>query len=339
MLGKVFQLDTASLRTKRDLFLPRICPTFTFATVSDGTYSREFPTLKSVFKDQPKQWNLFGPNNAIREPLYRTTVLSNEKTRNRLPVPGAGNHIVMYCGGGGFMANLQLIQERFLSQWSKGANTPIFELHYSLSPEHQFPEQLNELLNLYLGIVEYYGQVEGVTDLKVILMGDSAGGNMILGLTNLLAQLSLPMPAMLVTIYPPVDLSVDRFSPSLLRSFEDRLLYFSYLRVCRDSYVGQTLQVAGNWLLSPICAPDSLLKRYPPWHMYCGELDPMYDDCLKMAHRVNQLTGTTSFYSLEGLKHGFLGFDLPMRMGVTEVRVFHQQILSLLKSTVAQACS
>ena len=89
--------------------------------------------------------------------------------------------IVLHIHGGGFISQSPLSHLVYLKDWAKRTKLPILSVDYTLSPEAMFPQALEECYAVYkwlqvpsncakLGLNE-----EGV---RIILAGDSAGGNL-----------------------------------------------------------------------------------------------------------------------------------------------------------------
>ncbi|KAA8904630.1 hypothetical protein TRICI_005436 [Trichomonascus ciferrii] len=88
---------------------------------------------------------------------------------------GPEDPVLVYFHGGGYVFGFLPSHGRMLIELSKQANNPrlsVIAFDYSLAPEHPFPKQLQEAADLYKELVD--------TDKcqKVILSGDSAGGNL-----------------------------------------------------------------------------------------------------------------------------------------------------------------
>ncbi|XP_066065465.1 hormone-sensitive lipase-like [Chamaea fasciata] len=58
--------------------------------------------------------------------------------------------------------------------------------------------------------------------------------------------------------------------------------------------------------MSPLLAPDSLLRGLPPVHLVACALDPMLDDSVALARRLRALGRPVSLRVLPGVPHGFL---------------------------------
>ncbi|XP_069857936.1 hormone-sensitive lipase-like isoform X3 [Dipodomys merriami] len=64
--------------------------------------------------------------------------------------------------------------------------------------------------------------------------------------------------------------------------------------------------IVKNPFMSPLLAPDSMLKTLPPVHMVACALDPMLDDSVMFARRLRGLGQPVTLRVVEGLPHGFL---------------------------------
>lgn len=73
---------------------------------------------------------------------------------------------------------------------------------------------------------------------KILVGGDSAGGNLSLALTGQIMKRELrPYPHGVFLAYPATDFR-EKFSPSRINSLDDTLLFTTLLYVCREAYLG-----------------------------------------------------------------------------------------------------
>jgi epsilon-lactone hydrolase len=75
-----------------------------------------------------------------------------------------------------------------------------YSIEYSLAPKHKFPVQVNECLAFYRGLLD-----KGYK--KIIISGESAGGNLSIAVTHYIKDEKLPLPAAVVALSPIGDLS------------------------------------------------------------------------------------------------------------------------------------
>lgn len=87
--------------------------------------------------------------------------------------------------------------------------------------------------------MEYGKQYLGINPEKIILVGDSAGGNLVAAVTIMAIERNYRRPDGLILCYPALTLSKFRFTPSLLLAVDDPLLPYPFLKMCLNSYVGE----------------------------------------------------------------------------------------------------
>ena len=111
---------------------------------------------------------------------------------------------------------------------------PILSIEYSLAPQHPYPRAVQEVFYSYVWCLEHPEKL-GWTGEKVIVSGDSAGGNMVAGLViQCILQgvrvpdgLHLNYACLLAQFYP---------SPSRLMMLMDPLLMVGVLGKCINAY-------------------------------------------------------------------------------------------------------
>ncbi|KAL1954401.1 hypothetical protein VTO42DRAFT_1216 [Malbranchea cinnamomea] len=131
--------------------------------------------------------------------------------------------IVLDIPGGGFVAMNPRTSDDKLFAWAGRTGVPILSLDYKKAPEYPYPYALNECYDVYHTLVTTRGRCIGLSGRvrpKIVLTGDSAGGNLATGLTLMilqsrskdsqkwLAEDVLPPPEGLVLIYPSLDMNI-----------------------------------------------------------------------------------------------------------------------------------
>ncbi|XP_078389599.1 hormone-sensitive lipase [Cetorhinus maximus] len=71
----------------------------------------------------------------------------------------------------------------------------------------------------------------------------------------------------------------------------------------------QTTAIVKNPFMSPLLAPDDMLRGLPPIHLVACALDPMLDDSVMFAKRLRSAGQTVSLQVVEDLPHGFLSLS------------------------------
>ena len=301
-----------------------------YKDLSDSFYY----SYEKIWESQMPEMNVVAQPTATSN-YSRVTLISDDNiefnsTRWSIISAKKPSEIIMFIGGGGFIASTDKLQEMFLRDYCKKLGMTAFELHYKLAPNFKYPYQIHEVFESYLNIVYYYKYVLNIPLTKIVLMGDSAGGNLAMGLTNLLILFRQRLPDGLILVYPATNLNEKRYTPSLINAFSERLLYFTILEKCLTHYIDAAYDASKDWLLSPGMTPDYILRQYPKTDIIVGEFDPLLDDCYRLGYRLNNIGMDTRLFLYESLFHGFLTFQMPFGQGISEVSKIHDQIKKLI---------
>ena len=159
----------------------------------------------SSYKDHINAWLYFdGPLTALRD-----------HTRVVLDVPG-----------GGFVAMNPRTNDDKLLAWAGKTGLPILSLDYRKAPEFPYPYALNEIYDTYHTIVASRGRCVGLSgevQPKILITGDSAGGNLATAAVLMILQSSsddsqrlrgseaLPPPDGLMLIYPGLTMNIGNW--------------------------------------------------------------------------------------------------------------------------------
>jgi acetyl esterase/lipase len=150
--------------------------------------------------------------------------------------------IVLDIPGGGFVAMNPRCHDDKLLAWAAKLKLPVIALDYKKAPEYPYPYALNECFDVYYQIVATRGRCVGLSGEvmpRIIVAGDSAGGNLAVGMILRLLDGEtqpewisggrgnpLPLPEALVATYPALEMSIGSWMNdeqlALLRTPERR---------------------------------------------------------------------------------------------------------------------
>ncbi|KAI4195729.1 MAG: hypothetical protein LQ348_002415 [Seirophora lacunosa] len=156
------------------------------------------------------------------------------------PLSALKNHtrVVLDIPGGGFVAMTPRHHEDKLLGWAGKLEIPVLSLDYKKAPEYPYPHALNEAYDVYHSLVASRGRcigLSGATTPRIIMTGDSAGGNIATGAVLMILQSAstdahryadqetLPAPEGLVLIYPGLDMNIGNWmSDEQMALIQDR---------------------------------------------------------------------------------------------------------------------
>ncbi|KAL8868817.1 MAG: hypothetical protein Q9174_004733 [Haloplaca sp. 1 TL-2023] len=156
------------------------------------------------------------------------------------PLSALKNHtkIVLDVPGGGFVAMNPRHHEDKLLGWAAKLELPVLSLDYKKAPEYPYPYALNECYDVYHTLIASRGRCIGLSGAsipRIIITGDSAGGNIATGTILMILQSAandsqrygdqevLPTPEGLVLIYPGLDMNIGNWmSDEQMSLIQDR---------------------------------------------------------------------------------------------------------------------
>lgn len=113
---------------------------------------------------------------------------------------------MIHIHGGGFVSLSSFSMQNHTRKWANDLNIPVFSIDYRLSPQSVFPDALEDCKNTYLFLTNHIFKYMNIKPTKIILSGDSAGGNLCLALTALLIKRNIQiLPYGLYLAYPATD--------------------------------------------------------------------------------------------------------------------------------------
>ncbi|CAO3644525.1 unnamed protein product [Mucor hiemalis] len=94
--------------------------------------------------------------------------------------------IILQFPGGGFVSMPPPCHEDAICTWAKHTGFPVLSVNYKKAPEYPYPWPIEECFDLYYSLIQSKGKIVGLSgekDINIIVIGDSAGGNITAGVT------------------------------------------------------------------------------------------------------------------------------------------------------------
>lgn len=120
--------------------------------------------------------------------------------------------LIIHIHGGGFVSMSSNSHQNYTRIWANDTKIPIVSIDYRLSPQYQFPAALNDCWQVYHWLVENAESHLGITPKKIVVVGDSAGGNLAAALTVMAIKRNYRIPDGVILAYPGKLLLITPFS-------------------------------------------------------------------------------------------------------------------------------
>lgn len=247
---------------------------------------------------------------------FRVRILRPRETPDPLPV-------VIYFHGGGFFAGGVDETDELARTIALRAGAVVVNVDYHLSPEAKFPVAVDDAYAALCWVVEQAGRL-GIDPGRVILAGDSAGGNLVIVTALLARERRGPAIRQQVAIYPSLDMRVRPDYASRHRwGGGGYVLDNDDIEWMLDAYLADRAD-ALDWRASPILA-DSFADL-PPALIITADHDPLADEGALYAERLGAAGVPVEHVCFEGTFHGFLGYAAMIAVGARGVELVCQRI-------------
>jgi acetyl esterase/lipase len=190
-----------------------------------------------------------------------------------IPRGAPADRVLLYLHGGAFVFCSLETHRALVSRLALASGSRALAVDYRLAPEHPFPAALEDCLAAYRWLLQ-----SGIAPRRVVVAGDSAGGNLALVLLLALRAAGDPLPAAAVGLSPVTDLTGAPESRRTKAGVDPILGTGTHLPV--SSYVGE--QDPRQPLLSPLYAD---LRGLPPILLHVGTDEILLDDSTRFAER------------------------------------------------------
>jgi acetyl esterase len=218
----------------------------------------------------------------------RRVAVGSDSIRIRIYRPSSGKNlpIIYQIHGAGFVAGDLETHDNICRSLSRRANAIVVAVDYRRPPEHPYPAAVNDSYAV-LQWIQANAAALGSNG-KIILIGDSAGGNLVpaVALKNRDQQKPVPITGMIL-INPALDLR-------------------------KSSSSGKTYPLFLNWYvpdslsrLEPLASPllSSSLKGLPPALVVVGEKDDIKDEGVAFHAGLQKAGVASTLFEQKGSDH------------------------------------
>jgi epsilon-lactone hydrolase len=183
------------------------------------------------------------------------------------------SRVLLYFHGGGYCSGSIISHRRLVTEAGREAGTRTLAIDYRRAPEHPYPAAHEDAITAWRFL-----RKQGIPAASIAIGGDSAGGNLTLGLINRLRAAGEPLPACAWLISPWTDLTMSG-STLATKDAIDPLIHKAYLAELADAYAPPSID-RRDPLISPLFAD---LTGFPPVLIQVGSAETLLADATRLA--------------------------------------------------------
>jgi acetyl esterase/lipase len=206
---------------------------------------------------------------------------------------------ILYLHGGGYIF---MHAQRFvpvMAEIVRAAGARCLGLEYRKAPEHPYPAALEDALSAYRWLLD-----QGMAPERIALVGDSAGGGLVLATLLAIRDRALPRPGAAACISPWTDLKISGASAERAN---DPVVSAKALRMMAKTYL------AGADAATPYASPlYGDLTGLPPLHIQVGTREALLDDSLRFIERARRAGLDVTCLSHRDVAHMWIFHNVAM---------------------------
>jgi acetyl esterase len=212
--------------------------------------------------------------------------------------------LLAYFHGGGFVMGSIGIMDNVARELAHSTGAVVVSVEYRLAPEHPYPAGLDDCEAVTRWAYANAGRFD-VSPRSVVVVGESAGGNLATAVALRLLAVADVSLAGQVLIYPVV--AGREISPSR-EQFDGLIISRTAGDRFWEAYSGGR-DLSDDPCAVPLCAPD--LKGMPAALVVLGGCDMLRDEGRAYAARLRDQGVEVEEVCYPGQPHGFVNFDFP----------------------------
>lgn len=215
------------------------------------------------------------------------------------PTSGSSFPVIVYLHGGGWVIGDFETHDGICRHLAKEASAVVVAVGYRLAPEHKFPAAPEDCYAATAWVAAHAAEIGGDAK-RIVVGGDSAGGNLTAAVCLMARDRKGPKIAYQLLIYPVTDHSFE--TPSYRENAMGYLLEKNSMTWFWGHYLSDAKD-GENPYASPLRAKD--LKGLPPAHLITAEFDPLRDEGEAYGKRLQEAGVPVQMKRYDGLIHGF----------------------------------
>jgi acetyl esterase len=208
--------------------------------------------------------------------------------------PGSPTGVLVYYHGGGWVTGTLDDYNVLCRALADACGAVVVSIDYRLAPEHPFPAAVDDALAAARWVIHTLARTE-----PLVIAGDSAGGNLAAVCVRELTASGEAGIAMQVLVCPVLD---HDFETGSYGEYGTGYLSRADMEWYWQQYVPDR-DLRADPRASPLRAPD--LRGLPPSLLILAGRDPLRDEGLKYAARLQDASVPVRVCVLEDVVHGF----------------------------------
>jgi epsilon-lactone hydrolase len=224
-----------------------------------------------------------------------------------LPKGGDAARLIIYYHGGGFFFFSSRTYRVTTTNLARATGSAVLVPDYRLAPEHPAPAAHDDAFAIYQSAL-----AQGYAPARIVLSGDSAGGNLALATAVRARNAGLPLPGALMLFSPWLDFAEQGASYRTIS--DDPILPPPVLDGFKFAYLGNVDRKSPD--VTPFYAD---LRGLPPTLVHAGSWERLRDDSVRIVERLKAAGVPAELTIFDGMCHGWQLFAPMLDEGMASI--------------------
>lgn len=241
--------------------MKKLCFTaLTILSLSANGQTNNSMDIQQIRQQFDQLGNIYPANETVK---IESTVIADVPCHWFTPPHATTNELIILLHGGSYALGSLHSHKAMTSHFAATLHRKILLVEYALAPEHPFPAGRNDAEKVYRHIAAAYPAA------RIFLLGDSAGGGILVSALHQLSGTPVKQPVGVVLISPWLDLRCENESYETRRA-DDPILNKEEMKRYAGYYAQGRIDAASAGLLS--------FATFPPVLILTGSREVLYDD-------------------------------------------------------------
>lgn len=217
-----------------------------------------------------------------------------------------GKPLIVYFHGGGWVIGDLETHDALCAKLNQVTGCAVLAIDYRLAPEHRFPAAFEDAMDATMWAAE---QLDVLTDAstRLIVAGDSAGGNLAAAVSLNLSEIARASLAGQVLIYPVTEYYLSGYQ-SYIDKGKGYALSKTLMHYFWNTYLGEKfsdLATAESKAKTALPGTYEDLSTMPKTFLSTAENDPLRDEGIAFKEALIRAGITTTYQHFANSEHGF----------------------------------
>ena len=238
----------------------------------------------------------------VKVTCYLTPGYKDEKLSTLVIEPREYNEklpCIVFYHGGGFLLKASQAHYQVVKWYASKANCKVVFADYRLLPENKYPIAIEDCYSTYIWALDNSDKL-GIDPDKIIVTGDSAGGNISCAVMMMLKDRNVSLPKGVLLVYPVLD---KRMKTDSMKNYTDTPIWDSRCnKQFWDMYLKEKDRDTAKY--ASISEAESV-DYFPSTYIEVAEFDCLHDEGMEFGQRLESEGVSVEIHDIKGACHGF----------------------------------